>query len=136
MKELERLQDMICGEIRKINSQNELTPNSLEIANVAVDILKDIMDIYEKEARLNYGGEMSYKNGYSSNYKPLNTTYPNDWSNENHNSYNYGKNMYDSSYSRNTAAEQMIEKLEIMKQSATAQTQSIIQRCIDDLKRQ
>lgn len=138
MKELEYLQNTLCEEIRKINSQNELTPTTLEIADTVVDIIKDIMDIHEKEAKLNYGEEMSYRGEYNGSYRSPYTTYSNDWHNGNYNSYNYGRNnnLYDSSYSRHTATEQMIEKLETMKQDATAQNKAVIQRCIDELKNQ
>lgn len=143
MKELEYLKEMLCDEVRKINSQGELTPTTLEIADTVVDIIKDIIEITEKEEKMGYGGEMSYRGEYNGSYRSPYTSYSNNWQDNNHsswsnnyNSYNNGNNRgYDSGYSRHTATEQMIEKLEIMKQDASSsQDKSVIQRCIDELR--
>lgn len=138
MKDLDCLKEMLYNEIRKINSQGELTPTTLEIADTVVDIIKDIMDISEKEERMGYGGEMSYRGEYNGSYRSPYMSYSNNWQDNNHGSWsnNYSNNRgYDSGYSRHTATEQMIDKLEMMKQDASSsQDKSVIQRCIDELK--
>lgn len=58
-----------------------------------------------------------------------------------YNSYNNrdGRNNsygYDNGYSRHTATDQMVNKLEMMMQDATSKDKATIQRCIDELKRQ
>lgn len=139
MKDLDCLKEMLYNEIRKINSQGELTPTTLEIADTVVDIIKDIMDISEKEEQMGYGGEMSYRGEYNGGYRSpyMPHSYSNNWQDNNSwsNNYPYNNKGYDSGYSRHTATEQMIDKLEIMKQDASSsQDKSVIQRCIDELK--
>ncbi len=137
MKELDNLKNMLCDEVRKINAQGELNPTTLEIADTVVDIIKDIMDICEKEERMGYNEEGSYRGGYS-NYR-MNPSYG--YYDNSYNSYNnrdsrnnsYG---YDNGYSRHTATDQMINKLEMMLQDATSKDKATIQHCIDELKRQ
>lgn len=137
MKELDNLKNMLCDEVRKINAQGELNPTTLEIADTVVDIIKDIMDICEKEERMGYNEEGSYRGGYN-NYR-MNPSYG--YYDNSYNSYNnrdghnnsYG---YDNGYSRHTATDQMINKLEMMIQDATSKDKATIQRCIDELKRQ
>ena len=139
MKELDNLKDMLCDEVRKINAQGELNPTTLEVADTVVDIIKDIMDIREKEERMGYGENDSYRNGYSNNYPMMNSS--NGYYDNSYNSYNNrgGRNNgygYDNGYSRHTATDQMINKLEMMMQDATSKDKATIQRCIDELKRQ
>lgn len=137
MKELDNLKNMLCDEVRKINAQGELNPTTLEIADTVVDIIKDIMDICEKEERMGYDEEGSYRGGYS-NYR-MNPSYG--YYDNGYNSYNnrgghnnsYG---YDNGYSRHTATDQMINKLEMMLQDAASKDKATIQHCIDELKRQ
>lgn len=134
MKELDNLKNMLCDEVRKINAQGELNPTTLEIADTVVDIIKDIMEICEKEERMNYGEEGSYRNYYN-NYR-MNPSYGGYY--ENNNSYNNRNNSYgyDNGYSRHTATDQMVSKLEMMMQDATSKDKAIIQRCIEELKHQ
>ena len=119
MKELEHLKNMLCDEVRKINAQGELNPTTLGIADTVVDIIKDIMEISEKEEHMGYNDESSYRVGY--NTRP---------------SYNHYNNSYgyDNGYSRHTATDQMINKLEMMMQDASSKDKAIIQRCIEELK--
>ena len=138
MKELDCLKEMLCDEVRKINSQGELNPTTLGIADTVVDIIKDIMDIREKEERMGYNDESSYKNGYDNSYNRMNPSY-NHYDNNfgSYNNRNHGMNYgYDNGYSRHTATDQMINKLEMMMQDATSKDKATIQRCIDELKRQ
>ena len=143
MRELDCLKEMLCDEVRKINSQGELTPATLEIADTVVDIIKDIMEINEKEEQMSYGGEMSYRGEYNGNYKTPYVQHYDNYSSRsnNYNSYNnrndWNNTSYDSGYSRHTITEKMINKLEMMMQDATsAQDRSVIQQCIDKLKNQ
>lgn len=140
MKELDNLKNMLCDEVRKINAQGELNPTTLEVADTVVDIIKDIMDICEKEERMGYNEEGSFRDGYS-NYRmnPSYGYYDNNNSYNNHNNYNRNYNNsygYDNGYSRHTATDQMVNKLEMMMQDATSKDKATIQRCIDELKRQ
>ena len=137
MKELDCLKDMLCDEVRKINSQGELNPTTLNIADTVVDIIKDIMEITEKEEQMGYNDEGSYRNNYSNSYNRMNPSY-NHYDN-NYGSYNRGRGNnygYDNGYSRHTATDQMIDKLEMMMQDATSKDKATIQRCIEELKNQ
>ena len=132
MKELDNLKNMLCNEVRKINAQGELNPTTLEIADTVVDIIKDIMEITEKEERMGYDEESSYRNDYNDSYNHYNRY-------NNNSSYNrgYGNSYgYDNGYSRHTATDQMINKLEMMMQDATSKDKATIQRCIEELKNQ
>ena len=137
MKELDCLKDMLCDEVKKINAQGELNPTTLQVADTVVDIIKDIMEISEKEEHMGYNDESSYRNGYTNNYNhpvPTHNYYDNNYGSYNRNRNNsYG---YDNSYSRHTATDQMIGKLEMMMQDATSKDKATIQRCIDELKNQ
>ena len=137
MKELDCLKDMLCDEVRKINSQGELNPTTLQVADTVVDIIKDIMDICEKEEKMGYGDEGSYRNGYD-NYNRMNPS--RNYYDNNYGSYNNRNRMnsygYDNGYSRHTATDQMIDKLEMMMQDATSKDKATIQRCIEELKNQ
>lgn len=134
MRELDRLKDMLCDEVKKITAQGELNSTTLTIADTVVDIIKDIMEICEKEERMNYGEEGSYRNYYN-NYR-MNPSYSGYY--ENNNSYNNRSNSYgyDNGYSRHTATDQMVSKLEMMMQDATSKDKATIQRCIEELKHQ
>ena len=137
MKELDCLKDMLCDEVKKINAQGELNPTTLQVADTVVDIIKDIMEIYEKEERMGYTDDSSYRNGYANSYNhpvPTHNYYDNNYA-----SYNRGRNNgygYDNGYSRHTATDQMIDKLEMMMQDATSKDKATIQRCIEELKNQ
>lgn len=131
MKELEHLKNMLCDEVRKINAQGELNPTTLEIADTVVDIIKDIMEISEKEERMGYNNESSYRGNYNYNTKPSYNYFDNDYDSRNHRNNSYG---YDNGYSRHTATDQMINKLEMMMQDASSKDKAIIQRCIEELK--
>ena len=137
MKELDCLKDMLCDEVKKINAQGELNPTTLQVADTVVDSIKDIMEIYEKEERMGYTDDSSYRNGYTNNYNhpvPTHNYYDNNYGSYNRNRNNsYG---YDNGYSRHTATDQMIGKLEMMMQDATSKDKATIQRCIDELKNQ
>lgn len=138
MKELDCLKDMLCDEVRKINAQGELNPTTLQVADTVVDIIKDIMEICEKEEQMGYNNEGSYRNDYGNGYNRMNSSY-NYYDNNNHGSYNRGRNNsygYDNGYSRHTATDQMINKLEMMMQDATSKDKATIQRCIEELKNQ
>ena len=137
MKELDNLKNMLCDEVRKINAQGELNPTTLEIADTVVDIIKDIMDIREKEERMGYDEEGSYRGGYS-NYRmnPSYGYYDNDYNSYNNRGGRNNSYGYDNGYSRHTATDQMINKLEMMLQDATSKDKATIQHCIDELKRQ
>ena len=137
MKELDCLKDMLCDEVRKINSQGELNPTTLQVADTVVDIIKDIMDICEKEEKMGYGDEGSYRVGYNNSYNRMNPSY-NHYDNS-YGSYNRGRGNsygYDNGYGRHTATDQMIDKLEMMMQDATSKDKATIQRCIEELKNQ
>lgn len=131
MKELEHLKNMLCDEVRKINAQGELNPTTLEIADTVVDIIKDIMEISEKEGRMGYNDEGSYRGNYNYNTRPPYNYYDNGYDSYNHRNNSYG---YDNGYSRHTATDQMIDKLEMMMQDASSKDKATIQRCIEELK--
>ena len=137
MKELDYLKDMLCDEVRKINSQGELNPTTLQVADTVVDIIKDIMEICEKEEQMGYNDEGSYRNDYGNGYNRMNTSH--NYYDNNYGSYNRNRNNsygYDNGYSRHTATDQMINKLEMMMQDATSKDKATIQRCIEELKNQ
>lgn len=129
MKELEHLKNMLCDEVRKINAQGELNPTTLGIADTVVDIIKDIMEISEKEEHMGYNDESSYRVGY--NTRPSYNYYNNSYDSYNRRDNSYG---YDNGYSRHTATDQMINKLEMMMQDASSKDKATIQRCIEELK--
>ena len=137
MKELECLKDMLYDEVRKINSQGELNPTTLQVADTVVDIIKDIIDICEKEEKMGYNDEGSYRNNYGNSYNRMNPSY--NYYDNSYGSYNRGRENsygYDNGYSRHTATDQMIGKLEMMMQDATSKDKATIQRCIEELKNQ
>lgn len=144
MKELDCLKNMLYNEVDKINSQGELTPTTLEIADTVIDIIKDIIDITQKEEQMGgYIEEGSYRNGYNNRMYPSYDYYDNSYNNGSgsyngrprNNNNNYNNYGYDNGYSRHTATDQMIDKLEIMMQDATSKDKSVIQHCIDELKK-
>ena len=57
--------------------------------------------------------------------------YDNGYDSYNHRNNSYG---YDNGYSRHTATDQMINKLEMMMQDASSKDKATIQRCIEELK--
>ena len=120
MKELDCLKDMLCDEVKKINAQGELNPTTLQVADTVVDIIKDIMEICEKEEQMGYNDESSYRNGYGNGYNRMNASH--NYYDNNYASYNRGRNNgygYDNGYSRHTATDQMINKLEMIMQDTT-----------------
>ena len=62
MKALDRIEDMLCDEIETIGKKNELTHDSLDILDVAVDIIKDIHTINAMDQE--YPSDNGYSQGY------------------------------------------------------------------------
>lgn len=76
-------------------------------------------------------------NGWGNGYNRMNASH--NYYDNNYASYNRGRNNgygYDNGYSRHTATDQMINKLEMMMQDATSKDKATIQRCIEELKNQ
>ena len=81
MKVLDDIKDMLCDELEDITKRKDLSPNSLDIIDTAVDVIKDIHTIYVME--------QEYPDGYSQGYygrMPM---------------YMYDDGMGGSSYARN-----------------------------------
>ena len=141
MKELYRLKEMLCDEIKQITEQGKLTSASLQAADTIVDVIKDIdtIEAMEQYGDYDYDDEASYRRGMSrtnQNYR-MNDNYYNhpmnyDYSNR---GMSYRNDYYDNGYSRHTATEKMINELEMMmKDAETSKEKNTIQRCIDELK--
>ena len=62
MKVLNQIEDMLCDELEDIAKKNDLSPNSLEVIDTAVDVIKDIHTIKAMEQ------EYPEDNGYSQGY--------------------------------------------------------------------
>lgn len=138
MKELEYLEEMLCGEIKKITQQGDFTTSSLETAYKIVDMLKDIAEYEEKKGYqtygkegsygywgLGYGGRMPYNDNYSYGNNGMNI------------SRGYrGSYGYDNGYSRMSSTDKMMDELQMMMdESTSARDKAIIQRALDELKK-
>ena len=62
MKVLNQIKDMLCDELEDITKRKDLSPNSLDIIDTAVDVIKDIDTIHAMEK------EYPEVNGYSQGY--------------------------------------------------------------------
>ena len=60
MKVLDQIKDMLCDELEDIAKRKDLSPNSLDIIDTSVDVIKDIHTIYAME--------QEYPSGYSQGY--------------------------------------------------------------------
>lgn len=64
MKVYEQIKDMLCDELEDIVKQKELTPNTLEMLDTAIDIIKDLKEIEAMESEYPSAG-YSREGGYS-----------------------------------------------------------------------
>lgn len=80
---------------------------------------------------MGYNDEGSYRGNYNYNMRPSYNYYDNGYDSYSHRNNSYG---YDNGYSRHTATDQMIDKLEMMMQDANSKDKATIQRCIEELK--
>ena len=67
MKVLEHIEDMLCDELEDIVKKNDLSMNSLDIIDTAVDVIKDIKTIHAMDQ------EYPDASGYSGRYYPIYT---------------------------------------------------------------
>lgn len=63
----DQVKDMLCDELKDLVKRKELTPNSLEVIDTSIDILKDIATIKAMEIEFpedGYSEDGGYSNGY------------------------------------------------------------------------
>lgn len=62
MKVLDQIKDMMCDELEDIAKRKDLSSNSLDIIDTAVDVIKDIHTIHAMEQE--YPQESGYSQGF------------------------------------------------------------------------
>ena len=121
----DELRDMLEKELKSICKQDSMTPQNLEGAYKAVDILKDIETIEAmRNSGYSYDDGMSYARGRDSmgRYTSRDGGYS---------GYSYA----DRNYSRHDEKEQMLKKLYMMSDTATdPQARHAIDQCIAQLE--
>lgn len=131
---MERLYDdvknLLHKEIDGIVKKGSLTPQELESLYKAIDVLKDICEIKEKEEMMDDDGYS--ERGYSMGWPHHNDRYYDIHSYRNGNSY---KRDSMGRYSRTDAKEHMIDNLYSMMGDASSEAErGAIQDCINRLK--
>lgn len=109
MKELYDLRDMISDEIKKLTKKSELTTTDIELVYKMIDILKDINEICGQSGMGGYsmnGGQWQANGSYG--YMPM---YNNSYARNRDSMGRYARN---DGYSRESANDDMIAKLERM----------------------
>lgn len=64
MKVYNEIKEMLCEELEDVVKKRELTSNSLEMVDTAIDIIKDIDTIVAMEQEYGYSQEGGYSQGY------------------------------------------------------------------------
>ena len=67
MKVYDQIHDMLCDELEDIAKHKDLSSNSLDIIDTAIDVIKDIATIKVMDEEYGYSGE----DGYSGRYYPI-----------------------------------------------------------------
>lgn len=154
MKELENLKELYIDEIKKINKKGELTPADSEAAKKALEAIEKINEICcdEEELEGGYserGSSYAYPGmrrmpRYSRNmmpevYNPMNPmSYTDDYHRTSYARNRDSMGRYSSrgmDYSRHSAVDHMIEKLEGMLETAPDERKRMaIERCISELE--
>lgn len=62
MRVYDEIKDMLCDELEDVVKKKELTPNSLELIDTAIDVIKDIHTIKAMEQE--YPDDGGYSQGY------------------------------------------------------------------------
>ena len=145
-REFEDLREIAMREIDEFNKKGELDENSLVCAYKLVDIVKDIHEIDEKIYEMNngysQGGMYPYMYAMDGNsYRGNNNSYGygNSYANRNRDSMGrYSRNSYDNSYrggySREGERDEIMAKMEHMKNTAGSETErQMIQRIMNQV---
>ena len=126
--------DLLMKEISEIVKKGSLSQQDLDTLYSAIDIIKDIYEIKEKESEM-------YENGYSSRWNgmPYDDRYYNIHSYRGGNGYSmnsYPMNYQDNGrYSRNDSKDRMVDNLyTMMNEASTDAERTAIQDCINRLK--
>lgn len=127
MKELYSIKDVLEGQINKIAAKGDaITPQEVDCAYKAVDIIKDIEEIEAmhraKETEEN-GYSMERENSYGSYYKPRFTVYPpmgsydgpDDYSGRRGRDMNTGRYTSRDGYSGHDSKESLMREVEELK---------------------
>ena len=141
-REFEDLRAIVMNEIDEINKKGELDENSLVCAYKLVDIVKDIHEIDEKINEMSngysQGGMYPYMYAMDGNgYRGNNNSYG--YANRNRDSMGrYSRNSYDNSYrggySREGERDEIMAKMERMKNTAGSETErQMIQRIMNQM---
>lgn len=133
MKVLNQIENMLCDELEDIVKKNDLSPNSLDIIDTAVDVVKDIRTIKAMEQ------EYPEEGGYSQGYWGRMPYYMYDDNPNPGNSYAKGSSAprdsrgryYDNGYSRDTKSE--LEKL--MHTAENDREREAIRNALDHMNR-
>lgn len=140
MKELENLKDLYLEEIRSINKKGELTPSEAEAAMKALEGIKLIdyicgdngEDGYSEGYRRSYSRD--YRDGYSNGMTPR---YSMDYRMPEMHTMRHMTDYdpYSYRYSRDSAAHEMIDRLEEMKHDTMDERKRrVIENAISDLR--
>lgn len=151
----EDIKQMLDNELSKISAQNDLTDKTLEDVHKLTSSIKNICKILEEEGKKDYiplSGNMTDEQFDRKNsnryyhpyyYMDNGNSYDDGYMRNGHSNYGNGYriNMYpihnEHDYSRHTAKERMIERMEDMMYDAqTEQERYTIKRCIDELRSQ
>lgn len=161
MKSIERLKDILCEELEKISKKGELSAGSLDVIHKLTDTIKNIdkIEMYEEYTQdddSSYDVGASYRRGrgrnarrdskgrYSSTgghtdegYSEDHRMFENNPSYERNEqdgvSYRRGRISYDG-YSRDSAKDYMIDKIEDMMREADPKSKEALKRCIKQIE--
>jgi len=123
MHMFEDLKEMLEAEIKNIVKQDSMTPQNLEGAGKAIDILKDIETIEAMR------GSHQYSNNSYNSYRMYDDGMS--YAQRRDSRGRYSSRMY----SRHTEMERMIDKLETMYDMATdPAVKQAIEQCINNLE--
>jgi hypothetical protein len=125
MHKLYELKDMLCKELEKYGSKNELTAGSLDVVDKLAHAVKNIDKILEADGGEYSGDSMPYMRGGNRSYAR--------GRGQNARRDALGRYSREGSYGYSMAGDMAVELRELMQDAPDAQTRQDIQRIVDRL---
>lgn len=155
MRVLKDIKELLEDELKELKKKGTITPTELDSIHKVVETIKDIDEMCEKDRENEYEDEYSGRRmgrvnmNYSGTHRPMldgphyPAVYDNDYSwgegrysgrNQNRDSMGRYSSGYDRRYSRESATNRMIDKLEdMMNEASTENEREAIRNCINKL---
>lgn len=134
MKYMEKLKDMLCGELEEYAERKSLTPSDLEMIHKLSDTIKNLDKIEMLERDGGYSEHYPYYDDRGSSYARRGTHYVKGHYSRDDGDKDYSE-RYDRRYSRDGAKDQMMSKLGEMMAGADPNEREALKNAMREIER-